>query len=86
VLGLLWQIIKIQLLGLISLKNVPELVVLLGEGETMTNFMKLNPEVILLRWLNYHVKKTGSKKTVKNFTSDLYVSVCLALHISFRTE
>jgi hypothetical protein len=32
-LGLLWQIIKIQLLSQISLKNFPELVMLLGEGE-----------------------------------------------------
>jgi len=71
VLGLLWQIIKIQLLGLISLKNVPELVLLLQEGEAMASFMKLNPEVILLRWLNYHLHRAGSKRVVKNFTSDL---------------
>jgi hypothetical protein len=35
VLGLVWQIIKIQLLSQISLRNVPELVLLLKEDETM---------------------------------------------------
>lgn len=73
VLGLLWQIIRIQLMGLISLKNVPELVLLLQEGESMASFMKLNPEVILMRWLNYHLRKAGSKKVAKNFTTDLAV-------------
>eukprot|EP01035_Chromulina_nebulosa_P042059 gene42059-56949_t len=71
VLGLLWQIIRIQLMGLISLKNVPELVLLLQEGESMASFMKLNPEVILMRWLNYHLRKANSKRVAKNFTSDL---------------
>lgn len=71
VLGLIWQIIRIQvrncssvcipfhlcnlyalrfqLLGAISLRNIPELVLLLNEGETMAEFLKLNPELILLR-------------------------------------
>ncbi len=76
ILGLVWQIIKIQLLSLISLKNFPELVVLLEEGETMSDFMKLHPEVILLRWLNYHLKKAGSARVAKNFGNDLSVCVC----------
>ncbi len=75
ILGLVWQIIKIQLLSLISLKNFPELVVLLAEGETMADFMKLHPEVILLRWLNYHLQKAGSSRVAKNFGSDLSVSI-----------
>eukprot|EP01038_Epipyxis_sp_PR26KG_P015488 gene15488-20902_t len=71
VLGLIWQIIKIQLLSMISLKNYPELVVLFEEGETMSSFLKLHPELILLRWLNYHLKKGGSSRIVNNFTNDL---------------
>ena len=85
VLGLLWQIIRIQLMGLISLKNVPELVLLLQEGESMASFMKLNPEVILMRWLNYHLRKANSKRVAKNFTTDLMVKIAqhsyfIALH------
>lgn len=50
---------------------MPELVLLLQEGESMASFKKLNPEVILMRWLNYHLKKAGSKRIAKNFTTDL---------------
>lgn len=71
ILGLVWQIIKIQLLSQISLKNFPELVLLLNEGETMADFMKLHPEVILLRWLNYHLRKGNSSRVVNNFGNDL---------------
>jgi plastin-1 len=74
VLGLVWQVIRIQLLAQITLRNVPELVLLLEEEETLADFLKLHPELILLRWLNYHLAKAGSTRTVKNFGSDLSVS------------
>jgi plastin-1 len=74
ILGLVWQIIKIQLLSQITLNNFPELVLLLEEGETLQDFMKLHPELVLLRWLNYHLKKGNSSRVVKNFGSDLAVS------------
>lgn len=76
VLGLLWQIIKIQLLSQISLKNYPELVLLLQEGEDMAALMKLPPEDILLRWFNYHLIKAGTDRRVTNFGNDLKDSVC----------
>lgn len=56
---------------MISLNECPELVVLLEEDETLATFAKLGPEVILLRWLNYHLRKAGSSRTVSNFGSDL---------------
>lgn len=71
ILGLLWQIIKIQLMSQISLKNHPELVLLLEEGETLSTFMKLAPELILLRWVNYHLAKAGSTKRIHNFSTDV---------------
>jgi plastin-1 len=71
ILGLVWQIIKIQLLSQITLMNFPELVLLLEEGESMQDLMKLHPELILLRWLNYHLRKGGSSRVAKNFGSDL---------------
>lgn len=74
VLGLVWQVIKIQLLSQISLRNFPELVLLLNDGETMADFMKLHPELILLRWLNYHLRKANSDRVVTNFGNDLAVS------------
>ena len=79
VLGLVWQIIRIQLLSQITLKNHPELVVLLEENETLATFMKLPPETILLRWVNYHLIKAGSTRRMKNFTTDIQDSEIYAV-------
>lgn len=32
-------------------------------------------EKILLRWMNFHLRKAGYKKIVSNFTSDVKVTV-----------
>ncbi|RLN95678.1 hypothetical protein BBJ28_00006491 [Nothophytophthora sp. Chile5] len=71
VLGLVWQIIKIQLTSTINLKNHPELMRLLLDGETLEEFMKLPPDQILLRWMNYHLKAAGHPKKVTNFSTDV---------------
>ncbi|KAI9918659.1 hypothetical protein PsorP6_012157 [Peronosclerospora sorghi] len=71
VLGLVWQIIKIQLTSTINLKNHPELMRLLLEGETLEEFMKLPPDQILLRWMNYHLAAAGHPKKVTNFSTDV---------------
>ncbi|CAE7649151.1 FIM3, partial [Symbiodinium microadriaticum] len=79
ILGLLWQIIKIQLTSQISLKNYPELVLLLSEGEEMSALSALPPEDILLRWFNYHLKSGGSSRHVSNFGDDLKDSECYSV-------
>eukprot|EP00903_Cladosiphon_okamuranus_P012347 g11576.t1 len=71
ILGLVWQIIRIQLLSSISLTSCPELVCLLEEGEELDGLLALQPEAILLRWFNYHLERSSSTKRVKNFGSDL---------------
>lgn len=71
VLGLIWQIIKIGLLQDINLKNHPELVRLLQDGETLQDLLKLPPEQILIRWVNYHMAKAGSQRRIKNFSGDI---------------
>ena len=53
---------------------MPGLARLLREGETMDDLMKLSPEELLLRWVNYHLEKSGSDKRIKNFGSDIMVS------------
>lgn len=35
--------------------------------------MSLPPEKILLRWMNFQLKKAGYHKTVTNFSSDIKV-------------
>ncbi|CAM9905174.1 unnamed protein product, partial [Choristocarpus tenellus] len=57
ILGLIWQIIRIQLLSSISLTACPELVCLLEEGEELDGLLSMQPEAILLRWFNYHLDK-----------------------------
>ncbi|CAM9454460.1 unnamed protein product, partial [Hapterophycus canaliculatus] len=82
ILGLVWQIIRIQLLSSISLTSCPELVCLLEEGEELDGLLALQPEAILLRWFNYHLEKSSSKKRVKNFGSDLRDGDALSILLS----
>ena len=69
ILGLVWQIVKVQLMANVSLTNHPELARLLLDGETLEEFMKLPPEQILLRWFNYHLAAAGHPNRVNNFSS-----------------
>ncbi|RQM20728.1 hypothetical protein B5M09_004720 [Aphanomyces astaci] len=71
VLGLVWQLIKIQLTSTINLKNHPELVRLLLDGESLEDFMKLPPDQILLRWVNYHLAAANHDKKIANFGRDI---------------
>ncbi|CDS40079.1 plastin 2 [Echinococcus multilocularis] len=70
-LGLLWQIIKIGLLRQINVVAHSELVALLDEDETITEFAKLAPEQILMRWVNYHLKRADCDARMENFTIDV---------------
>lgn len=75
VLGLLWQIIRIGLLSDINLHEHPGLANLLNEGETLDEFMKLSPEQILIRWVNYHLERSGCHRRVSNFQGDIKDSI-----------
>jgi hypothetical protein len=37
----------------------------------------LAPDKMLLKWMNFHIKKAGYKKTVTNFSTD--VKVCISI-------
>ncbi|RWW81404.1 hypothetical protein BHE74_00010201 [Ensete ventricosum] len=39
--------------------------------QDMEELMSLGPEKLLLKWMNFHLKKAGYKKTVTNFSSDV---------------
>lgn len=71
ILGLIWQIIKRGLLNKITIQQHPELYRLLEQDETLEDFLKLPPDVILLRWFNYHLKAAGWERRVKNFSKDI---------------
>ncbi|CAA7407204.1 unnamed protein product [Spirodela intermedia] len=70
-LGLISQIIKIQLLADLNLKKTPQLVELVDDGKDVEELMSLSPEKVLLRWMNFHLKKAGYKKPLNNFSSDV---------------
>lgn len=42
-------------------------------GQDVEELMSLAPEKMLLKWMNFHLKKAGYKKTVSNFSSDVKV-------------
>ncbi|XVE78366.1 hypothetical protein DITRI_Ditri13aG0139100 [Diplodiscus trichospermus] len=71
VLGLISQIIKIQLLADLNLKKTPQLVELVDDSQEVEELLSLAPEKVLLKWMNFHLKKAGYEKQVTNFSSDL---------------
>lgn len=79
VLGMVWQIIRIGLMSDINLSEHPELYRLLEEGEDLKDFLKLPPEKILLRWVNFHLKNSGSDKRINNFGKDIQDSEAYTL-------
>jgi len=71
VLGLLWQIIRIGLFNQITIEHCPGLVNLLNDNEEMADLLKLSPEQILIRWVNYQMEKAGVNRRINNFTNDI---------------
>nr|GMD64269.1 fimbrin-2 [Ipomoea batatas] len=71
VLGVISQIIKIQLLADLNLKKTPQLVELVDDCKDVEELMSLPPEKILLRWMNFQLKKAKYNKTVTNFSTDI---------------
>jgi hypothetical protein len=75
ILGILWQIIKIQLLAKLTVIDHPEVNLLKSDDETEDFFANLPAESILLRWMNYHLKRyNADTREVRNFDGDLNVS------------
>ncbi|XP_035190470.1 plastin-1 [Oxyura jamaicensis] len=70
VLGLLWQIIKAGLFADIEISRNEALIALLNEGEELDQLLKLSPEELLLRWVNYHLTNAGWQK-ISNFSQDI---------------
>ena len=57
----------------ITLSNVPEMVALLSDEESLNDLMALPPEDILLRWFNYQLEQAGCGRRVENFSDDIKV-------------
>ncbi|KAL8187828.1 UNVERIFIED_CONTAM: phospholipid scramblase 1, partial [Gekko kuhli] len=70
VLGLLWQIIKVGLFADIEISRNEALIGLLNDDEELEQLIKLSPEDLLLRWVNYHLDNAEWKK-INNFSQDI---------------
>ena len=71
VLGLLWQIIRIGLFNQINIEHVPGLFQLLNPDEELSDLLKLSPEAMLLRWVNYQLQRAGVDRRINNFVGDI---------------
>jgi hypothetical protein len=69
-LAVIWQIVRLIAVAAINLKDCNEIFRLLKDGEELADLMKLPPEEILKRWLNYHLAKAG-QEPVNNLGKDL---------------
>ena len=78
ILGLIWQIIKVSLFltqiflsSKITLKHYPEIILLKKPDEEDDAMQKLGYEEVLVRWVNYHIKKNGGDRTITNVGKDM---------------
>jgi plastin-3 len=102
VLGLIWQIVRLQLLSNVSYQN-PAVQILADEeqsprasfsGEEFPESQKITstrtsskmtPEAVLLKWVNYHLKKSGSAVRVRNFSTDFKVIEFIVFAVNLLT-
>jgi plastin-1 len=61
----------------IELKDTPEIMRLAEDGEDLKMLSKLSPEVILIRWVNFHLKATNQERRITNLGKDLSDSFAL---------
>jgi plastin-1 len=61
-LGVTWQLARLVAIQKIALNNCPEIYRLLKDGEELSDLMKLPAEEILVRWINYHLRKAGQTR------------------------
>ncbi|KAF5347106.1 hypothetical protein D9756_010954 [Leucocoprinus leucothites] len=71
ILGLIWQVIRRGLLVQVDIKLHPELYRLCEEGEMIEDLLRLMPDLILLRWFDFHLKAAGSQCHINNFNYDV---------------
>jgi plastin-3 len=55
----LYVFLTLVIASQITISNVPGLINLLREGEDISELMKLSPEQLLLRWVNYQLEKVS---------------------------
>lgn len=77
IIGVCWQLARQVQTQSIEIKNFPEIYRLLKDGEELKDLLKLPPEEILIRWINYHMRKAGQTRQVTNLGKDVADSECM---------
>jgi hypothetical protein len=56
-----------------------------GIFQDVEELLGLAPEKVLLKWMNFHLKKAGYEKPVSNFSSDLKVLAISVVYVVLST-
>lgn len=84
-LGVLWRVVRQVAVQSIQLKDCPEIMRLAEEGESLEDLLKLPPETILIRWVNFHLAKNNQTRRIKNLGKDTADSFAL-YHVLNRLD
>lgn len=71
ILSVTWQLVTLINTKSISLKECPEIFRLAEGDEELADLVKLSPEKILIRWVNFHLKAAGQETRIANLGKDL---------------
>lgn len=81
VLNAVWNTVELGLFATLNLRSRPELVRLVdaSKGEEASALLKLSPEAILIRWVNWQLAKTPTSKRLADFRTDFRDSEILTV-------
>ena len=71
ILGFIWQLMRIKYVSKVNVKEMPTLLVLKESNEKESDFAKVTPEQLLLRWFNHHLENSEYSQRVTNFSNDV---------------
>ena len=78
ILGVLTQLsLMIAFVKLLELRSCPEILLLKYEDEEVSDFLKLKPEDILIRWVNFHLAAAGQEQRISNLGKDIADSTAM---------
>ena len=83
VLDFVWQIILIGFIQDINIHCHPEILDLKKTGETADEVKELSPKDIIIRYINFHLAKSGLRYTVSDFEEDFRDCIVYA-HLIYR--
>lgn len=87
VLGLLRQIYNCKLSHGLNVRALPQLIVLMKDGEDLASFCRLKGDSILIRWVNYHLENAHCHERINSLDGCLCDGIILAklIHHLFPT-